>query len=100
MNKKLNRDNHYNARKKLQLEKNAALRNSWNPLPEKGQKQTRLSKTIEKNSNFINCRQNYMNVGKYKGIDLKFVPVNYLKWVSDSVQLNQTEKKILTKYIK
>lgn len=87
-------------KKYLQSEKVDQLRKSWNPLPVRGQKQTRLSFTIEKNSNFINCKQGYMNMGKYKGIELKSVPLWYLKWVVDNIELNQSELELIRKTLK
>ena len=75
------------------------LRKSWNPLPVRGATLPRLSSTIEKKSNFINCKQKYMNVGKYKGIDIIRVPLNYLIWVSKNIELNETELTLLRKTI-
>jgi hypothetical protein len=90
-------------RERLKYEQSAkvdALVKSWNPLPVRGQTLPRLSSTIQKNSNFINCRQGVMNVGKYKGIELKDVPVWYLKWVVNNIELNQTELEMIRKRIK
>ena len=76
------------------------LSKKWNPLPIRGKNIDRLNSTIEKNSNFINCAQKCMNVGKYKGIDIQRVPVTYLKWVLENIQLNVTEIGLVTKYLK
>ena len=90
-------------REKKKYEQSAkveALAKSWNPLPERGKTLKRLSSTIERHSNFINCKQGIMNVGKYKGIELKDVPIWYLKWVVNNIQLNQTELEIIKKRLR
>ena len=88
-------------KKKLEQSKKVdELAKSWNPLPERGKTLPRLNSTIEKNSNFINCKQGYMNMGKYKGIDIKSVPIWYLRWVKANIQLNDTELNLIKKYIK
>ena len=87
-------------KKKLEQSKKVdELAKSWNPLPVRGQTLPRLNSTIEKNSNFINCKQAYMNVGKYKGIDITSVPIWYLKWVVNNIQLNESELKLIRKTI-
>jgi hypothetical protein len=85
------------ARKRSLSEKVQLLRKSWNPLPIREQKQKRLSYTIEKRSNFINCKQRVFNVGKYKGIDIKDVPTSYINWVRNNIQLNDSELQLLKK---
>lgn len=87
-------------RKLEQSNKLKQLVESWNPLPERGKTLPRLQSTVEKNSNFINCKQRYMNIGKYKGIDIKDVPTSYLKWVQKNITLNQAELNLIKKYIK
>lgn len=82
-------------KKKTLSEKVQLLRKSWNPLPVREQKQKRLSYTIEKRSNFINCKQRYFNMGKYKGIDIKDVPTSYINWVRNNIQLNDSELQLL-----
>jgi hypothetical protein len=82
-------------RKRTLAEKVELLRKSWNPLPVRGQKQKRLTHTIEKRSNFINCRQRIFNVGKYKGIDINEVPKWYIDWVKKNIELNDTELRLL-----
>lgn len=100
-NKRIKKNNIGREKRKYELAaKVDALVKSWNPLPERGKTLPRLSSTIEKNSNFINCKQGVMNVGKYKGIELKDVPVWYLKWVANNIQLNKTELEIIRKRIK
>lgn len=84
-------------KKKTLSEKVQLLRKSWNPLPVREQKQKRLSYTIEKRSNFINCKQRYFNMGKYKGIDIKDVPTSYINWVRNNIQLNDSELQLLKK---
>jgi hypothetical protein len=59
----------------------------------------RLSSTIEKKSNFINCKRGYMNVGKYKGVDLKRVPIYYLKWLILNMELNKTERSLINRIL-
>lgn len=59
----------------------------------------RLSLTIEKKSNFINCKRGYMNVGKYKGINLDKVPIYYLKWLLSNMELNKTEKDLINRIL-
>lgn len=59
----------------------------------------RLSSTIERKSNFINCKQGYMNVGKYKGIDLNNVPLYYLKWLISNMELNKTERNLINRIL-
>ena len=76
------------------------LSKSHNPLPKRNQKNVRLRSTIELHSGFMNARQGYFNVGKYKGIDLKYVPTSYMKWVVDSIRLNESELQLVRKYIK
>ena len=82
-------------KKRTLSEKVELLRRSWIPLPVRGQKQKRLTHTIEKRSNFINCRQAIFNVGKYKGIDINEVPKWYIDWVKKNIELNDTELKLL-----
>lgn len=87
-------------KKKLEQSKRVdELAKSWNPLPVRGQTLPRLTSTIEKNSNFINCKQGYMNKGKYKGVDITSVPLWYLKWVVNNIQLNDSELKLIRKII-
>lgn len=76
------------------------LGKSWNPLPERNQKNTRVNSSIDKNSNFINCNQHYFNVGKYKGMKLSSAPVWYMNWVVNNVRLNKSELNLISKYIK
>jgi hypothetical protein len=85
----------FELRKRTLAEKVELLRKSWNPLPVRGQKQKRLSYTIEKRSNFINCKQRVFNVGKYKGIDINEVPKWYISWVKANIELNDTELQLL-----
>ena len=60
----------------------------------------RLNSTIEKKSNFINCKRGYMNVGKYKSIDLHNVPIHYLNWLILNVELNKTEQNLINRILK
>lgn len=76
------------------------LSKSHNPLPKRNQKPIKLRSTIESHSNFINCAQKYFNMGKYKGVSLNYVPVSYMKWVTDTIQLNDSELRLIRKYIK
>jgi hypothetical protein len=77
------------------------LSKTWDPLPErKDIGKTKLKETQETKSNFINCSGGYFNIGKYKGVEVKSVPKWYLIWVMENIELNTTEKKLLTKYIK
>ncbi len=82
-------------KKRTLAEKVDLLRKSWNPLPVRGQSNKRLTHTIEKRSNFINCKQRVFNVGKYKGIDIKEVPLSYIRWVKENIELNYTELQLL-----
>lgn len=60
-----------------------------------------LKSTQEKLSGFINCKQGYMNKGKYKGQLIDKVPLNYLIWVDNNVStLNKTERKLLLSTIR
>lgn len=60
-----------------------------------------LKQSEQKLSHFINCNRGYFNKGKHKGKSIDRVPVNYLMWVLKNVlELNNSEKKILTKNIK
>jgi uncharacterized protein (DUF3820 family) len=81
----------------LQSQKVDELRNSWNPLPVRGNKKVKFNFTLENNSNFINCKQKYMNMGKYKGVDIINVPASYLKWVSKNIELNTSELELIRK---
>ena len=76
------------------------LSKSWNPLPVRGSTLPRLYNTVDRHSNFINCSKKYFNKGKYKGIFLKDTPQQYLKWVAQEVELNDSELKLIRKYIK
>ena len=40
------------------------------------------------------------NVGKYKGIQVNDVPLWYIKWVVDKIQLNPTELNLIRIIIK
>jgi hypothetical protein len=82
-------------KKQKQSQKVTDLAKSWNPLPIRGQKQKRLSFTIDKHSNFINCKHKYFNMGKYKGVDIKYVPLSYISWVRKNIELNETELNLL-----
>jgi hypothetical protein len=88
------------AKKLEQSKKVDELAKSWNPLPVRGQTLPRINKEFSTNSNFINCAQRCMNKGKYQGIDIKDVPVWYLKWVVDNITLNQSELNLIRKVIK
>jgi len=74
------------------------LSKSWNPLPKVGDTLPRLGSTVDRHSNFINCSKKYFNKGKYKGVGLKDTPQQYLKWVVDMVELNDSELKLIRKY--
>ena len=51
---------------------------------------------VEPNSNFINCKQEYFNQGKYAGRMLKNVPASYLLWTLEKgINLNKSEVNIL-----
>lgn len=76
------------------------LSNSWNPLPQRGSSSPRLQSTVDRHSNHINCSQGYFNKGKFKGIYLKDTPQYYLKWVVQEVYLNDSELKLIRKFIK
>lgn len=76
------------------------LSKTHNPLPKRGQKNTKLRSTIELHSGFMNAKQRYFNVGKYKGVDLDSVPVSYMNWVVSNIRLNESELKLIRKYIK
>lgn len=82
-------------KKRTLAEKVELLRKSWNPLPVRGQLNKKLSYTIEKRSNFINCKQRIFNVGKYKGIDIQEAPLSYISWVKRNIKLNDTELQLL-----
>jgi len=86
-----------NLRKFAEIQK---LSKSWNPLPQRGSSLPRLQNTVDSHSSFINCSQKYFNKGKYKGIFLKDTPQQYLKWVAQEVELNDSELKLIRKYIK
>lgn len=87
-------------RNKKRAEEVDKLARSWNPLPVRGQTLPRMNKEFSTNSNFINCAQQCMNKGKYQGIDIKDVPVWYLKWVVDNITLNPSELNLIRKRIK
>lgn len=76
------------------------LAKSWNPLPQRGTSLPRLQNTVDRHSGFINCSQKYFNKGKYKGVFLKDVNQRYLLWVVQEVELNDSELKLIRKYIK
>ena len=77
------------------------LSKSWEPLPERTKpSNVKIRTTVESNSNFINCSGGYFNVGKYKGVAVKDVPVWYMNWVISNINLNPTELKTIRKYIK
>lgn len=60
-----------------------------------------IVKGVEPNSNFINCKQEYFNQGKYAGKMLKNVPASYLLWTLEkAVNLNKSEVNILCKILK
>jgi uncharacterized protein (DUF3820 family) len=74
----------------------------WNPPPRREDlgKGSRLKLTIDERAGFINCAQGYFNVGKYKGVQVNDVPLWYLKWVVDKIQLNPTELNLIRIIIK
>lgn len=76
------------------------LSKSWNPLPQRGSSLPRLQSTVDRHSSFINCSQKYFNKGKFKGVFLKDTPQYYIKWVVDEVELNDSELKLIRKYIR
>lgn len=51
------------------------------------------------NYRFINCKQGFINVGKYKNFEVRHVPVSYLKWVIKNVNLNADEYQLVLSYI-
>jgi len=71
----------------------------WNPLPERGKTLPSIYKVTDTRSNFINVRQEMMNVGKYKFCNIKNIPLHYLEWMLDNVQLNEAELKLVNKTI-
>lgn len=80
-------------------EKDIIQKSKGDTKPPTPTKDLRLSSTIEKKSNFINCKGGYMNVGKYKGIDLNNVPIYYLKWLLLNMELNKTERNIINRIL-
>ena len=83
-------------------QKTQALGSSWNPPPKREDlnKVVRRKESVERRAGFINCKQKYFNVGKFKGIPVKDVPLWYLKWVVDKIQLNPTELNLIRVIIK
>ena len=82
--------------------KTQKLGKSWNPLPKREDigKSSRLHSTVDSRAGFINCTQGYFNVGKFKGVQIKDVPISYLIWVANQIQLNPSELNVLRKVIK
>lgn len=77
------------------------LAKSWDPIPDRNKpSDIKIRTTIQTNSNFINCSGGYFNVGKFKGVSVKDVPVWYMNWVVSNINLNPTELKTIKKYIK
>lgn len=78
------------------------LASSWNPPPRREDlnKVVRRKESVEKRSGFINCSQKYFNVGKFKGIQVKDVPLWYLTWVIEKIELNPTELKLIRTVLK
>ena len=75
------------------------LSKKWNPPPKRNTKQFINKDTVEAQSNFINVKQGYFNEGKYKMVDVKNTPLDYLEWVYKNVQLNLSEQTLVKKYI-
>jgi len=71
----------------------------WNPPPKREDlgKGYRSKETVERRAGFINCKQRYFNKGKFKGVLLKDVPLYYIKWVTDTIDLNPTELQLIRK---
>jgi hypothetical protein len=59
----------------------------------------RLKQTVDPHSNFINISQGYFNKGKHKGTPVSNVPLNYLKWVMENIELNKGETNLINKLI-
>ena len=77
------------------------LAKSWEPIPDRNKPSNiKIRTTIQTNSNFMNCSGGYFNVGKFKGVSVKDVPVWYMNWVVSNINLNPTELKTIKKYIK
>ena len=87
---------HNNLKKFAEVQK---LSKNWNPLPIRGASLPRLQSTVGRYSSFINCSQKHFNKGKYKRMFLKDTPQQYLKWVAQEIELNDSELKIIRKYI-
>lgn len=100
MNQKQKQKQKILERNKKRAEEVDKLAKSWNPLPVRGQTLPRMNKEFSTNSNFINCAQQCMNKGKYQGINIKDVPIWYLKWVVDNITLNPSELNLIRKTIK
>lgn len=90
------------SKKLKELNRIQELGRSWNPPPRREDlnKVVRRKESVEKRAGFINCAQKYFNVGKYKGIKVKDVPLWYLTWVTEKIELNPTELKLLREVIK
>ena len=83
-------------------QKTQALGSSWNPPPRREDlnKVVRRKESVERRAGFINCKQKYFNKGKYKGVSIKDVPISYIKWVTDTIQLNPTELELIRTILK
>lgn len=75
------------------------LNSSWNPPPRREDLNmvVRRKESVERRAGFINCKQKYFNKGKFKGVLLKDVPLYYIKWVTDTIDLNPTELQLIRK---
>ena len=73
------------------------LGRSWNPPPKREDlnKVVRRKESVERRAGFINCKQKYFNKGKYKGVLVIDVPLSYIKWVTDTIELNPTELQLI-----
>ena len=85
-----------------EYKKNHKKGTPWNPPPRREDlgKGLRLKVSVDERAGFINCAQQYFNVGKYKGIQVKDTPLWYLKWVVDKIELNNSELNLIRKIIK
>jgi hypothetical protein len=89
----------WRCKRDLKIKKKLQKDNKQKPQPLTPTEDLRLSSTIEKKSNFINCKGGYMNVGKYKGVDLDRVPIYYLKWLILNMELNKTEQNLINRIL-
>lgn len=71
-----------------------------NPIPIRGDSLPRARVSEDLNSSFVNVREGYFNKGSKRGCDVASAKLDYLIWITNNIELNNSELAYIKKVIK